>query len=167
MQPAVKSYSIRKNLFACAAAMSGILAIEARAAWVKRSSSYLISLVTGALASVSSAYMTAKSYTMNSSAPIFLLAGLFDLHLMNCFLNKPLYRDSYKRTVSACALSMISIGLCSFIDGPVYSVKQIACVSARLPAAAAVLMMLSGVTLCVSTALLCPEGSAYRLASTR
>lgn len=134
MQPAVKSYSIRKKLFACAAAMSGILAIRARAARVKRSSSYFISLVTGALTSVSFTHMTPKSYTMNSSEPIFLLAGLFNLHLMNCFLNGSHCRDSKKRTVSSGALPMISIGLCSFIDAlSIRCRKPIACQSGFRP----------------------------------
>jgi zinc transporter ZupT len=64
------------------------------------------------------------SFSMNPQAPKYLLAGFFGLHLFNRFLTAFVCeKDPEKLEYSIGLITMLGIGLHSFIDGFVYSIS--------------------------------------------
>ena len=114
--------SIYASLIACAVTFAGIWAIRARSDWAARNSSYFISFAAGVIVSVSLAHIIPKSLSLSTAAPYYVLAGFMGLHLVNRFLKIFMCHDCSRRMVSVGVVSMIAIGLHSFIDGIIYSV---------------------------------------------
>lgn len=114
--------SIYASLIACIVTFAGILAVRSRSAWAERNSSYFISFAAGVIVSVSLVHIIPKSIAMSPIAPYCILAGFMGLYLINRFLRIFMCNDRSRRMLSVGVVSMIAIGLHSFIDGIIYSI---------------------------------------------
>ncbi len=114
--------SIYASLLACLITLTGIWSIRKHSEWTRRNSAYFTSFAAGVLISVSFVHIIPKSFSMNQNAPLFLLAGFMGLYLINRFLNIFLCHDPSRRMMSIGIISIIGIGLHSFIDGIIYSI---------------------------------------------
>ena len=114
--------SIYASLVACAVTSAGIWAVRKRSDWAERNSSYFISFAAGVIISVSLVHIIPKSISMSTIAPYCVLVGFMGLHLINRFLRIFMCNDRSRRMLSVGVVSMIAIGLHSFIDGIIYSV---------------------------------------------
>jgi zinc transporter ZupT len=114
--------SIYASLVACGITLAGICAVKSRSDWAERNSAYFISFAAGVIVSVSLAHLIPKSMSMNAEAPYYVLAGFMGLYLVNRSLRIFMCHDRSRRLLSLGVVSMIAIGLHSFIDGIIYSV---------------------------------------------
>ena len=81
-----------------------------------------MSFAAGVLISVSFMHILPKSFDMNSSAPVFLLAGFLAIYLSNRFLNLYICHEYECADYAVGIIPMLGIGFHSFIDGIIYSV---------------------------------------------
>jgi len=100
----------------------GILVIKRYEKWGKRNVVYFMCFAAGVLVSVSFLHIIPKSFEMNESAPIFLLIGFVSLHVLSAFLSRSNQDKGNLKDRSTGIITLIGIGLHSFIDGVVYSV---------------------------------------------
>lgn len=114
--------SIYASLIACIVTFAGIWAVRSRSPWAERNSSYFVSSAAGVIVSVSLVHIIPKSISMSPIAPYFILVGFMGLYLINRFLRIFLCNDISRRMLSVGVVSMIAIGMHSFIDGIIYAV---------------------------------------------
>ncbi len=110
------------STLACLVTTVGIYVIRRYETWGSRNTAYFMSFAAGVLISVSFIHIIPKSFTMNSSGPLFLLAGFMGLYLFNRFLNALVCNEYGRPDVSIGIVPLLAIGLHSFLDGVIYSV---------------------------------------------
>lgn len=107
---------------ACAVTTVGIVVITRYEKWGRDNAAYFMSFAAGVLISVSFIHIIPKSFEMNSSSPIFLLAGFLTLHLFNRFLQAYVCQERDCANFTLGIIPMLGVGLHSFLDGVIYSV---------------------------------------------
>jgi len=107
---------------ACIVTTIGIYIINKYAQWGNQNISYFMSFAAGVLLSVSFMHIVPKSFSMNESAPVFLLIGFMGMYVINRFIKIYVCNDRECAGVSIGIIPMIGIGLHSLIDGMIYSV---------------------------------------------
>lgn len=110
------------SLLACTVTTGGIIAISRYEKWGIDNSVYFMSFAAGVLVSVSFIHIIPKSFGMNSSAPLYLLAGFLALYLFNRFLNAYICHKYECPDLTLGVIPMLGVGLHSFLDGVIYSV---------------------------------------------
>ena len=113
---------ILASFLACAVTTIGIYVISKYEQWGREHSAYFMSFAAGVLISVSFMHIIPKSFDMNSSAPVFLLAGFLAIYLSNRFLNLYICHEYECADYAVGIIPMLGIGFHSFIDGIIYSV---------------------------------------------
>jgi len=113
---------ILASLMACLVTSIGIYIIRKYEKWGMDNIAYFISFAAGVLISVSFIHIIPQSFHMNSSSPIFLLAGFFCLYLINRFLNTYVCQTPERANYAFGLIPMLGIGFHSFLDGVIYSV---------------------------------------------
>ncbi len=91
----------------------GIVVIGRYEKWGTDNAAYFMSYSAGVLISVSFIHIIPKSFVMNTSAPLFLLAGFMALHLFNRFLQAYNYECE---NLTLGIIPMLGVGLHSFLD---------------------------------------------------
>jgi zinc and cadmium transporter len=107
---------------ACVITTLGISVISRYEKWGIDNAVYFMSFAAGVLIAVSFIHIIPRSFTMNASAPIYLLAGFLALYLLNRFLNVYVCHKYECPNLSLGITPMLGVGLHSFLDGVVYSV---------------------------------------------
>lgn len=107
---------------ACLVTIIGIYIIRRYENWGLDNIAYFMSFAAGVLISVSFIHLISKSFAMNESAPIYLLAGFFSLYLINRFLNTYVCLTPERANYTLGLIPMLGIGFHSFLDGVIYSV---------------------------------------------
>jgi zinc and cadmium transporter len=110
------------SFLACGVTTIGIYVISKYEQWGREHSAYFMSFAAGVLISVSFMHIIPKSFDMNSSAPVFLLAGFLAIYLSNRFLNLYICHEYECVDYAVGIIPMLGIGFHSFIDGVIYSV---------------------------------------------
>jgi zinc and cadmium transporter len=110
------------SFLACAVTTIGIVVISSYEKWGTDHAAYFMSFAAGVLISVSFIHIIPKSFEMNTSAPLFLLAGFLVLHLFNRFLQAYVCQEIGCENLTLGIIPMLGIGLHSFLDGVIYSV---------------------------------------------
>lgn len=110
------------STLACVVTTIGIFVISRYEEWGRRNTVYFMSFAAGVLMSVSFIHIIPKSFKMNDSAPVFLLAGFLALYLLNRFLSLYICHEYRRETYASGIIPMLGIGFHSFIDGVIYSV---------------------------------------------
>jgi zinc and cadmium transporter len=110
------------SLLACTVTTIGIFAIHRYEEWGTDNAVYFMSFAAGVLISVSFIHIIPKSFEMNSSAPLFLLAGFLALYVTNRFLNAYICHEYERADYALGIIPMLGVGLHSFLDGVIYSV---------------------------------------------
>jgi zinc and cadmium transporter len=113
---------ILASFLACAVTTIGIYVISKYEQWGREHSAYFMSFAAGVLISVSFMHIIPKSFGMNSTAPVFLLAGFLAIHLFNRLLNLYICHEYECADYAVGVIPMLGIGFHSFIDGVIYSV---------------------------------------------
>ncbi len=113
---------ILTSFLACAVTTIGIYVISKYEQWGREYSAYFMCFAAGVLISVSFVHIIPKSFEMNSTAPVFLLAGFLAIHLFNRFLNLYICHKYECADYAVGIIPMLGIGFHSFIDGVIYSV---------------------------------------------
>ena len=113
---------ILASFLACAVTTIGIYVISKYEQWGREHSAYFMSFAAGVLISVSFMHIIPKSFEMNSTAPMFLLAGFLAIYLSNRFLNLYICHKYECADYAVGVVPMLGIGFHSFIDGVIYSV---------------------------------------------
>ncbi len=107
---------------ACMVTTIGIYIISQYEAWGRGHTVYFMSFAAGVLISVSFIHIIPKSFQMQPSAPVFLLAGFLALYLFNRFLNLYICQEYQCKSYTIGMIPMVGIGFHSFLDGLIYSV---------------------------------------------
>lgn len=110
------------SLLACTVTTVGIFAIRRYEAWGTANAVYFMSFAAGVLISVSFIHIIPKSFEMNPSAPLFLLAGFLALYVTNRFLNAYICHEYECAECTLGIIPMLGVGLHSLLDGVIYSV---------------------------------------------
>ena len=110
------------SFLACVVTTIGIYVISRYERWGREYSAYFMSFAAGVLISVSFIHIIPKSFEMNSTAPMFLLAGFLAIYLSNRFLNLYICHEYECADYAVGVIPVLGIGLHSFIDGVIYSV---------------------------------------------
>ena len=113
---------ILASSMACLVTSIGIYIIRKYEKWGTDNIAYFMSFAAGVLISVSFIHIIPKSFDMNRSSPIFLLAGFFCLNLINRFLNAYVCQTPERANYTFGLVPMLGIGFHSFLDGVIYSV---------------------------------------------
>ena len=101
----------------------GIYTIRRFSDWGQRNTAYFMCFAAGVLIAATFLHMIPKSFAMTRSAPAWLLAGFFGLHLFNRFLTSFVCeKDPDKKDYVIGVVPMIGIGFHSLIDGFIYSI---------------------------------------------
>lgn len=109
---------------AAAVTSTGIYSIRHFAEWGKKNTTYFICFAVGVLISATFLHIIPKSFSMNIQAPRYLLGGFFGLHIFNRFLTAFVCeKDPEKTGYNLGLITMLGIGLHSFIDGFIYSIS--------------------------------------------
>jgi len=110
------------SFLACAVTTIGIYVISKYEQWGREHSAYFMCFAAGVLISVSFMHIIPKSFQMNSTAPVFLLAGFLAIYLFNRFLSLYICHEYECTDYAVGIIPMMGIGFHSFIDGLIYSV---------------------------------------------
>jgi len=110
------------SFLACAVTTIGIVVIGRYEKWGTDNTAYFMSFAAGVLISVSFIHIIPKSFAMNTSAPLFLLAGFLALHFFNRFLQAYVCQEYECENLTLGIIPMLGVGLHSFLDGVIYSV---------------------------------------------
>jgi zinc and cadmium transporter len=110
------------SFMACIVTTIGIIVISRYEKWGTDNAVYFMSFAAGMLVSVSFIHIVPRSIAMNTSAPIYLLAGFMALYLFNRFLNAYICHEYESAIYTIGLIPMLGIGLHSFLDGVIYSV---------------------------------------------
>ena len=78
--------ALSMSVMAAAATSLGIYTIRRYAQWGQHNASYFMCFAAGIIISASFLHIIPKSLSMNSSAPGYILAGFFVLHVFNRFV---------------------------------------------------------------------------------
>jgi len=113
---------ILASFLACGVTTIGIYVIGKYERWAGEHSVYFICFAAGVLISVSFMHIIPESFKMNSTAPLFLLAGFLAIHLSNRLLDLYVCHKYEDTDYVAGITPTLGIGLHSFIDGIIYSV---------------------------------------------
>lgn len=100
----------------------GIYVIRRFEKWGRENTIYFVCFAAGVLISVSFLHIIPKAFSMNSSAPFYLLAGYLFLHLFNRFINAFVCDKMPDAHYEIGLVPMLGIGFHSFIDGFIYSI---------------------------------------------
>ena len=100
----------------------GIYVIRRFDRWGRENTIYFVCFAAGVLISVSFLHIIPKAFSMNSSAPFYLLAGYLSLHLFNRFINAFVCDKVPDAHYEIGLVPMLGIGFHSFIDGFIYSI---------------------------------------------
>ncbi len=107
---------------ACVVTTIGIYVISKYERLGKEYSAYFMSFAAGVLISVSFMHIIPKSFEMNDSAPVFLLAGFLGIYLSNRFLNLYICHKYECTDYNVGIVPVLGIGFHSFVDGVIYAV---------------------------------------------
>jgi zinc transporter ZupT len=110
------------SFLAGAVTSAGIMVIRQYEKWGLDNAAYFMSFAAGVLISVSFIHIVPKSFGMNASAPLYLLAGFLTLHLFNRFLHAYVCQRYESKDLTLGIIPMLGVGLHSFLDGVIYSV---------------------------------------------
>jgi zinc and cadmium transporter len=110
------------SFLACAVTALGIVVIGRYKKWGTDHVAYFMSFAVGVLISVSFIHIIPTSFTMNTSAPLFLLAGFLTLHLFNRFLQAYVCQEVECENLILGIIPLLGVGLHSFLNGIIYSV---------------------------------------------
>jgi zinc and cadmium transporter len=110
------------SCLACLVTSLGIYAIKRHDRWGSDHVAYFMAFAAGVLISVSFIHIIPKSFAMNESAPVYLLAGYLGLYLSSRFLNALVCHEYDCTDMTMGIIPMLGIGLHSFLDGMIYSV---------------------------------------------
>jgi len=113
---------ILASTLACVVTIVGIYVIRKYENWGSTNVAYFMSFAAGVLISVSFIHIIPKSFSMNETSPIYLLAGFMSLYLINRFLNAYICHEYDCSNYTLGLIPMLGIGLHSFLDGVIYSV---------------------------------------------
>lgn len=113
---------ILASFLACAVTTIGIYVISKYEQWGREHSAYFMCFAAGVLISVSFMHIIPESFQMNSTAPVYLLAGFLAIHLSNRFLSLYICHEYECADYAVGIIPMMGIGFHSFIDGVIYSV---------------------------------------------
>jgi len=128
------------SLLSGAVTALGIFAVSRYRGAADRYSTYVMSFAAGVLISVSFMHVMPESLEMDSSAPVFLLAGFLAMHLLNRLLNVFLCHDEECSDYALGILPALGIGVHSFVDGLIYAVTfNVAIFTGALAAAGMIL----------------------------
>jgi len=100
----------------------GIYVIRRFERWGRQNTIYFICFAAGVLISVSFLHIIPKAFSMNSNAPLYLLAGYLGLHLFIRFINAFVCDKTPDSHYEIGLVPMLGIGFHSFIDGFIYSI---------------------------------------------
>ncbi len=100
----------------------GIYVMRRFEQWGHKNIIYFICFAAGILISVSFLHIIPKAFSMNSNAPVYLLAGYLSLHLFNRFINAFVCDKGSDAQYGMGLVPMLGIGFHSFIDGFIYSI---------------------------------------------
>ena len=115
--------ALSTSLVAAVVTSVGIYTIRRFSDWGHRNLTYFICFAAGVLVSASFLHIIPKAFSMNSRAPMWLLAGFLGLYLFNSFLTVFVcQKDPERREYAIGLVPMIGIGFHSFIDGFIYSI---------------------------------------------
>jgi zinc transporter ZupT len=110
------------SVLACVVTIIGIYVIRRYESWGSANVAYFMSFAAGVLISVSFIHIIPKSFHMNDSSPVFLLAGFMFLYLINRFLNSYICHEYDRVNYTLGLIPMLGIGFHSFLDGVIYTV---------------------------------------------
>ena len=113
---------ILASTLACVITIVGIYVIRRYERWGSSNVAYFMSFAAGVLISVSFIHIIPKSFRMNETSPIYLLAGFMSLYLLNRFLKTYICHEYDRSNYTLGLIPMLGIGLHSFLDGVIYSV---------------------------------------------
>lgn len=115
--------ALATSLLAAMVTTLGICTIRRFRTWGQDNTTYFMCFAAGVLISAPFLHMIPKSFAMTPSAPAWLLAGFFGLHLFNRFLTAFVCeKDPDMPEYAIGVVPMMGIGLHSFIDGFIYSI---------------------------------------------
>ncbi|MGM0913831.1 MAG: ZIP family metal transporter [Pseudomonadota bacterium] len=101
----------------------GIFTIRRFADWGQRHTAYFMCFAAGVLIAASFLHIVPRSMAMTPQAPAWLLVGFMGLHLFNRFVTAFVCEKQPGSEAYAVGLvSLLGIGLHSFIDGIIYSI---------------------------------------------
>ncbi|MGD9091971.1 MAG: ZIP family metal transporter [Anaerolineales bacterium] len=107
---------------ACLVTIIGIYVIRRYEKWGITNLAYFMSFAAGVLISVSFLHIIPKSFSLNNTAPIYLLVGFMGLYLINRFLNAYICHEHDRANYAFGIIPMLGIGFHSFLDGVIYAV---------------------------------------------
>ena len=111
------------SLLAALVTSIGIYTIRRNAEWGNRNTTYFMCFAAGVLVAASFLHIIPKSFSMNTQAHVWLLAGFMGLHLFNRFITAFVCeRDPSKKDFALGLIPMLGIGFHSLIDGFIYSI---------------------------------------------
>ncbi|MFO7912013.1 MAG: ZIP family metal transporter [Desulfotignum sp.] len=115
--------ALSMSVMAAAATSLGIYTIRRYAQWGQHNASYFMCFAAGIIISASFLHIIPKSLSMNSSAPGYILAGFFVLHVFNRFVTAFVCEKNIEnKEYTIGVIPMLGIGFHSFIDGFTYSI---------------------------------------------
>lgn len=110
------------SVMAAMVTAAGIYTIRRFETWGRKYSIYFVCFAAGVLISVSFLHIIPKAFDMNTHAPVFLLCGFLLIHLFNRFVTAFVCERGPNPDYGIGLVSMLGIGIHSFIDGVVYSI---------------------------------------------
>jgi len=111
------------SVLAATATSLGIYTIRRYAQWGQQNAAYFMCFAAGIIISASFLHIIPKSLSMNSSAPGYILAGFFVLHMFNRFVTAFVCEKNVEtKEYTIGLIPMLGIGFHSFIDGFTYSI---------------------------------------------
>ncbi|MBN1451570.1 MAG: ZIP family metal transporter [Anaerolineales bacterium] len=110
------------SFLACVVTTIGIYIIRKHDQWGREHAAYFMAFAAGVLISVSFIHIIPKSFSMNKSAPVYLLIGFLGLYLSNRFLKAYVCHEYDCTNYALGIIPMLGVGLHSFLDGIIYSV---------------------------------------------
>lgn len=106
----------------CLVTITGIYIIRKYEKWGFENTAYFMIFAAGVLISVSFIHLIPISFSMNVTAPFYLLFGLFSLYLINRFLNAYVCQTAERANYTLGPMHKLGIGFHSLLDGVIYSV---------------------------------------------
>lgn len=110
------------SILAACVTTSGLYVIRRFEAWGRRNTTYFACFAAGVLISVSFLHIIPTSFSMNPSAPVYLLAGYLFMHFFSRFVSAYVCDRPATAEYAIGLVPMLGIGFHSFVDGVIYSV---------------------------------------------
>ena len=108
------------SVLAALVTSTGIYVIRRFETWARRNITYFVCFAAGVLISASFLHIIPDSFSMNPSAPIYLLVGYLALLVFDRFITGYVCERNPEYAIGL--VPMLGIGFHSFIDGMVYSI---------------------------------------------